>query len=442
VKLVNKLLAQGVEVLRARSAFRTAQGMDYPPGTFVVSLAQPKMGLIRYLLGRTRYPDNEWTRDRDGSPIAPYDMATDTMFEFMGVRVDPVDEPVQTDAEKLTAEVPVEGRLAPGAALYALDGRLNDSFRAVNLLLDSGAVVRRLHAPWRERKAGDFLVSGAEAALREAARRTGVDFTALSEDPGAQARPLERLRVAMYQRYWGGNMDEGWTRLLLEQYGFPYKSVMDAEVKKGGLSSFDVFILPDDSTARITGERREAPGRGPGVEGGPPEEAYPPEYRSGLGDDGVKAVREFVEKGGTLLTFGNASMFPIEKLGLSLRNAVAGRSPKEFWCPGSTLRVRFDNRHPLGWGMPAEGLVVYLRGNPVFEILPSANNERYETVVRYAERDLLESGWLIGEQALAGKPAMVSARLGKGRVVLIGFRAQHRAQTDGTFKLVFNALLR
>ena len=65
------------------------------PGSFVVPLAQPKMGLIRYLLGRTFYPDNEWTRDRDGSPIRPYDMATDTMFEFMGVRVDPVDDGVR-----------------------------------------------------------------------------------------------------------------------------------------------------------------------------------------------------------------------------------------------------------------------------------------------------------------------------------------------------------
>jgi hypothetical protein len=213
---------------------------------------------------------------------------------------------------------------------------------------------------------------------------------------------------------------------------------MDAEIKKGGLrQNYDVFILPDDSTARITGERRERESQS-----APPEEEYPPEYRSGIGDEGVKALREFVEQGGRLVTFGDASMFPIEKLGLRLRNVVAGKSPREFWCPGSTLRVRFDVAHPLGYGMPEEGLALYLAGNPVFEILPSAFNDRYETIVRYADRDLLASGWLIGGQTIAGKPAMICARMGKGEVVLIGFRAQHRAQTHGTFKLVFNALFR
>ena len=437
-KMVNNLLAQGVEVHRARAPFTLSSGMSYPAGTFVVSLAQPKMGLIRYLLGRTFYPDNEWTRARDGTPMRPYDLATDTMFEFMGVRVDPSDEPVRADLEKVTAELTPEGRVPAGAALYALDGRLNDSFRAVNLLLDRGIAVRRFHRPWKDRRPGDFLVAAPAKTLVEIARRTGVDFIPLSADPGEQARPLQRLRIGMYQRYWGGNMDEGWTRLLLEQFGFPYKSVMDAEIKKGGLrQNYDVFILPDDSTARITGERRERESQS-----APPEEEYPPEYRSGIGDEGVKALREFIEQGGRLVTFGDASMFPIEKLGLRLRNVVAGKSPREFWCPGSTLRVRFDVAHPLGYGMPEEGLALYLAGNPVFEILPSAFNDRYETIVRYADRDLLASGWLIGEQTIAGKPAMICARMGKGEVVLIGFRAQHRAQTHGTFKLVFNALFR
>jgi len=437
-KMVNNLLAQGIEVQRARAPFTLSSGMSYPAGTFVVSLAQPKMGLIRYLLGRTFYPDNEWTRARDGTPLRPYDLATDTMFEFMGVRVDPSDEPVRGELEKVAAELTPGGRVPAGAALYALDGRLNDSFRAVNLLLDRGVAVRRFHRPWKDRRPGDFVVAAPAESLAEIARRTGVDFIPLAQDPGEYARPLERLRIGMYQRYWGGNMDEGWTRLLFEQFAFPYKSVMDAEIKKGGLrQNYDVFILPDDSTARITGERRERDGQP-----APPEEEYPPEYRSGIGEEGVQALREFVEQGGRLVTFGNASMFPIEKLGLRLRNLVAGKSSREFWCPGSTLRVRFDVAHPLGYGMPEEGLALYLAGNPVFEILPSAFNDRYETIARYADRDLLASGWLIGEQTIAGKPAMIRARMGKGEVVLIGFRAQHRAQTHGTFKLVLNALVR
>jgi glutamine amidotransferase-like uncharacterized protein len=197
---------------------------------------------------------------------------------------------------------------------------------------------------------------------------------------------------------------------------------------------YDLLILPEDSTAMLTGDRGPDPVRA--------DRAIPPEYRSGFGAEGTAAIKAFVEKGGTLVTLAGASNFAIEKLGLSVRNLTAGRSSRQFWCPGCTLKAKFDCGSPLAYGMPAEGLVVFMQGNPAFDILPSEHNERYEVVVRYADRDLLASGWLLGEETLAKKAAMVSAQLGQGRVLLIGFRVQHRAQTDGTFKLLFNALIR
>jgi hypothetical protein len=447
VKLVNKLLLQGIEIKRSPNGFAVTGGMTYPPSSYVVSMAQPKMGLIRYLLGRTFYPDNEWTRNRDGTPIRPYDMATDTMFEFMGLRVDPVDEAVDATLETLTGAVPVDGRVAAGGSVYAFDRRLNDSFRALNMLLDKGVAVWRVDQQAQGLRPGDFVLSGGSGAvLSGIAKETGVGFTALTAEVKQGAHQIKRLRVGMYQRYRGGNVDEGWTRLLLEQFGFPYTSVMDAEIKKGNLNEkYDLIILPDDSTAGITGERSSV-GAGAGQQGTPTpnraDEEIPPEYRSGIGAEGVKALTAFVEKGGTLVTLGGASSFAIEKLELSLRNVVAGRNSREFWCPGSTLRVKSDATNPLAYGMPTDGLAVYMSGSPVFEITPSAHNEEYEVIVRYADKDILQSGWLIGEQALAKKAAMVAAKYKEGRVILIGFRAQHRAQTHGTYKLLFNALVR
>jgi hypothetical protein len=172
------------------------------------------------------------------------------------------------------------------------------------------------------------------------------------------------------------------------------------------------------------------------------QESTPPEYRSGIGNEGVDALKAFVQKGGTLVTLGGASNFAIEKLGLSVRNVVANKSSKEFWCPGSTLRVKFDNANPLAYGMPSEGLALYLGGNPAFEIVPTEHNEWYETIVTYADGDLLSSGWLIGEETLTKKAGMIAAKYVDGRVILIGFRPQNRAQTHGTFKLLFNALVR
>ena len=124
-----------------------------------------------------------------------------------------------------------------------------------------------------------------------------------------------------------------------------------------------------------------------------------------------------------------------------MRNVLAGKKSTEFWCPGSTLKVKFDNLHPLAYGMPAQGLATFIAGSQAYAIVPTANNEKVETLATYVERDILQSGWLLGEENLAKKAAIVSVQLGQGRVILIGFRAQHRSQTHGTFKLVFNALL-
>ena len=438
--MIDKLLVQGVEIHQAPKSFDTSTGTTYPAGSYVIALAQPKMGLIRNLLGRTFYPDNEWTRNKDGSPMRPYDMSTDTMDEFMGVRVDPIDEPVP-GLHKLTGPARKPGTVAGGAHAYLLDGRLNESFKAVNELLEKGIAVRRVDKPAQSTRAGDFIVAGGTAAVLSAITKdTSVDFNPAPTSPG-ESHEVKRFRIGMYQRYSGGNIDEGWTRWLLEQFRFPATPLMDAEIKKGDLNDkYETIIIPDDQAATIAGERSAARAGG-GEGGGPQTQNYPPEYRSGIGTEGIAALKAFVEKGGTLITLGQATGFAISRLGVGVRNVLADKSTKEFWCPGSTLKVKVNNMNPLAYGMPQDALAVYLSGNPAFDVNPSEHNENFEVIVRYGARDILQSGWLVGEDALTNKAAMVSAKLGKGRVVLIGFRAQHRAQTYGTFKLLFNALI-
>jgi len=435
IKLINKLLIQGVEINRTDREIRTPAGIHYPAGSYFVSCAQPKMGLIRYLLGRTFYPDNDWTRREDGTPIRPYDTATDTMAEFMGVQVDPLDEAPLAGLSRVTAEIAPKGQVERGPHGYWFSGRANDSFTATSLLMDRGVTPNRCDERGGGLEPGDFFFADAPVPLlTEIAGRTGVDFLPLTAAVKVKFHPAKRMRTAMYQRFWGGNMDEGWTRLLLEQFSIPYTTLFDAEIRKGGLEArYDVIIIPDDSIGMITGEREESSRWRP--------DAAPPEYRSGIGPAGIEALKSFVQKGGTLVTLGRACQFAIQKLSLSLRDIAAGRNPKEFWCPGSTLHSTFSTGHPLAYGMPAEGLALYLGGNPVFEIVPGNANENYEVIAAYADRDLLRSGWLIGERVIAGKASVIAARYGRGRVFLYGFRPQHRAQTHGTYKLFFNALL-
>jgi hypothetical protein len=439
-KLINALLNQGIDVQRSASGFARADGMTYPAGSFYVTLAQPKMGLIRYLLGETHYPDNEWTREQDGTPIRPYDMGQDVLAEYMGIKADPLDEAVKADFTKVTSAIVPAGRVTKGPAGYAIDGRLNDAFKAMNLLLDKNVPLKRVDAAGDGLRPGDFIVSGSapDAVVTDIAKTTGVDFTALKTEP-KQAHEIKRMRIGMYQRYRGGNMDEGWTRWLFEQWGFQFKQVYDAEIKKGNLNAnYDAFIFADDSTATITGEPGGGGRGGRGFAG--VADTTPPEYRSGIGADGVEAIRDFVRKGGTLVTLGGATDFAIARLGLPVRNVVEGLSTKDFFVPGSTLRVTIDNTNPLAYGMPAEGLVLF-HYSPAFDVLATGSNSPGDIVVRYADRNVERSGWLNGEKYIAGKTAMASIGYGQGRVVLIGFRTQNRAQTHGTYKFLFNALV-
>jgi hypothetical protein len=163
------------------------------------------------------------------------------------------------------------------------------------------------------------------------------------------------------------------------------------------------------------------------------------QYRSGFGDEGIKALQDFVRDGGTLVTFGESGQFAIERFELPLRDVAAGLPFKQFWCPGCTLGITVDTSATLGYGMPSSALATWLAGSQAYEIQP-AGASTVQTIARIVDRDILQSGWLLGESVVAGKPTMVSVTYGQGKVVLIGFRVQHRHQTHGTYKLLFNAL--
>ena len=433
VKMINILIRSGIEIQKAESDFYV-EDMHYKMGSYVISLAQPKMGLIRNLLVETHYPDNSWTRRPDGTPIRPYDLATHTMFEFMGVRTDAVGVTVEGDLRILEDQETIEGKVPAASVAFIIDGRQNSAFKAVNMLLDRGVELKRLDKPYLEFRAGDYIIEkGSQQVLTDIAIETGVDFMVLNALPADGIHNVKRGRLGLFQRYYGGNMDEGWTRLCFENYSFPYVTVMSGEIIKGDLNKkYDVIILPNDSPEAIAGARSNESRYNP--------EEYPEKYRSGLGNEGIQNLKEFVKMGGTLVAFGNSYEFVVDEFDLEIRNSVNGLNSNEFYCPGSTIRVDIDNTHPLAYGMPDEGLVLF-RSSPAFEIIPSRHNEDYQTIVRYKDENLLESGWLDGEERIAKKSAMVATAYGQGKIVLIGFRTQHRNQTDGTFKLLFNTII-
>jgi hypothetical protein len=236
-------------------------------------------------------------------------------------------------------------------------------------------------------------------------------------------------------------IDEGWTRWVLGRCT-EYESVKDAQVRDGRLSSvFRTIVIPDQTPAAILN----------GYKAG----AMPPEYTGGLGQAGVKALRDFVEQGGTLVCLNRASNFAIEQFKLPVRDVVADISEKEFFVPGSILRIELDTSNPIAMGMPQES-IAWVEDSPVFEVdndergssptvkeglVGKLSSQKVRVIARYpTNKNPLLSGWLLGEKRIRGKAALVEVTLGKGRIILFGFRPQYRGQSLATYPLFFNAI--
>jgi hypothetical protein len=180
----------------------------------------------------------------------------------------------------------------------------------------------------------------------------------------------------------------------------------------------------------------------------------PPEFAGGLGLEGALALKQFVEAGGTLVALDSAADLAVDLFGLGVRNVLKGVPRSDYFCPGGLLQIDVETDHPLAWGLPARA-TVFAENGPAFEedaprdeegeeqpALADTGRPKPKVVARFAEKDVLYSGWLLGESRIAKKGALVEVPLGKGRVVLVGFRAQFRGQSHGTFKMLFNALFR
>jgi hypothetical protein len=230
-------------------------------------------------------------------------------------------------------------------------------------------------------------------------------------------------------------MDEGWTRFILEQYGFDPKTLDNKTLRAGSLgAAYDAIVLPDVAKEVI------ATGRPRREEGAMRYFAeLPPEYAGGLEKEGSAALKDFVEKGGTLVAFSSASEYLIEELSLPVRNGLARAS--EFAVAGSLLRAHVPGDHPVTYGLPRE-VAVFQDEALAFDTVPTGPEMERRVLASYpgAAADVLLSGWMRGAETITRKAAAVAVSYGKGKVVLLGFRPQHRAQTPGTFPFVFGAL--
>ncbi len=430
--LLNVLETGLVEIDRATAPFRVSGLKDVSPpwnqqisedfaaGTYIVRVQQPYGSFAKSMLEIQHYPE---LRETPGGPLKrPYDVTAHTLGIQLGVSVYRSDRPFEANSERVTGIAPGDGRLS-GSGRYWLFSHSNNAFAHLsNRLLAHGVSLFWAPNGFRQEGVG-FPVGTVLASVPEGLdtvellRGLPLEVTRVSRQPQLAWKRVTAPRIGIYQSY-NASMDEGWTRWILEEYEFPYQRLVNQRIRNGNLKSeFDVILVPDQG-ARAIKNGLSSP--------------YPEQFVGGIGDAGMEALRDFAKAGGTVLLLGQASQLAAE-LGLSVRNELEGLSNRDFFVPGSLLRARTNPQHPLTFGLPAEIALMFVRSQ-------AFSFESGISLLDYPGQDLLLSGWIDGEARLVNRSAMAELPLGDGRVILIGFRSQFRAQARATYKLLFNSL--
>jgi hypothetical protein len=90
------------------------------------------------------------------------------------------------------------------------------------------------------------------------------------------------------------------------------------------------------------------------------------------------------------------------------------------------------------WALQAD---VYFDASPVFNITPDANSKgTVKPIAWFPNNKPLRSGWAWGQAYLQDGVAAFVATVGQGKLYAFGPEITFRAQTHGTFKLLFNEL--
>jgi hypothetical protein len=436
-EMVRILQDSGVEVQRARSSFR-ADGATFPAGSWILRAAQPYRAHVKDMMERQVYP-SRFTATGAAEP--PYDVAGWTLPLQMGVRSVAIGDPFKAEEEPVDRVDLMKGGVedVAGAKGFVILNRSNDDFIVLNALTAEKVDLYLLLRPTpadRVFPSGAIWVPKTErsrAVLDRVLPSTSTRAYAVARsfnDPGDRdvVSPLHPQRIGLYQP-WVPSMDEGWTRLVLEKFRFPYQTLHNSDVQAGNLHErIDTLVIPSIAP-RILRE-------------GWAVNDTEPAYTGGLKSEGIDAIHSFVREGGTLVCFGNSCTFAVEELKLPVNDALKGVTTSTFYGPGSIVRLSYSHTEPLASpilaGMPREGSAYFDR-SLAFDVPP---NSSARVLARYSEIGPLESGWLLGPEKLQGKAALVEVPLGQGRVILFAFPPQHRGQTHGTFRLLFNTLFR
>lgn len=437
--MLQRLRMGGVKIYRAEADF-TYRDKQYSRGSYVIPLAQPARSYIKDLFEVQKYPD--LFEYPGGPPSRPYDFTGWTLPLQMGVKAFLSEENIEVQlSESSNFVFDVIPQTLAEAHYYLAEACYNNAFALVNELLKEDIPIYRT-AQKGSSPGGTFVIKnqrGLQKKLSALSQKYRVPLKGSAENPAAKGWKLAQPRLAIYQP-WRANIDEGWTRLVLDNFKFSYSVLHNRDIRSGRLhEKFDVILIPEISTAQLVEGKRNRSDEKKPAEPFIGAARMPKKFSGGIGKKGVQALKDFVTSGGTLITLGKACDFAIDKIRIPAVNVLKKKPRKAYFAPGALLEMQLDTNHPLAYGMEPKTAVRFT-SSPAFRLLP--HNQLSSAVGYFNEDNPLLSGWLIGAPLLAGRTVLAEISAAKGRVILFGFRVQSRAQTYGTFKLLFNAILR
>ncbi|MCU0341243.1 MAG: M14 family metallopeptidase [Spirosomaceae bacterium] len=450
VNFINALLRTGVLIHKATTDF-SVNGKNYPAGSFVVKTNQAFRPHVLDLFEPQDHP-NDFAYP-GGPPVRPYDAAGWTLAYQMGVQFDRFLEDFNGPFERIPYGQlqTATGKTEAGAGGYVLSAVANNSYVAVNDLLAAGVEVSRLPQGAEGAEAGAFYVPAkAKAAVEKAAKEWGVVVKGLTKKP-TNMQKVKPLRIALWDNY-GGSMPSGWTRLLFDQYKFPYKVVHAQELDKGDLrANYDVIVFVRQAISAPSGAV-VASEFGYGGGGGPKADDIPEEFRPWLGrvsaDKTIPQLKKFLQDGGRIVTVGSSANLAYH-LGLPVRNALVEMTAAgterplpndKYYIPGSLLQTSLDSTQAATWGM-SNSTTVYFDASPVFKLSAAAVAKGdIKPLMWFSTDKPLRSGWAWGQSYLRDGVAAFEAPVGAGKLTVFGPEITFRAQSQGTFKLLFNQL--
>jgi hypothetical protein len=427
-QLAHIMQENGIEIREAQTGFH-ANDRDYPAGSWVILMNQPYTSMAKELFEVQRYPAALFTESQKPLDL-PYDVTGWTLPMQMGVRVDPVTDPI-TDEQlahlKIVSDLDSPAAEVQGSGgTFILSHQSNASFRVINDVLAAGGSVSfaqdEVKTPQGMEK-GAIVVSGiSRASIGDLSKKYAVPLSS-ADKATEHVIAVHKARVGLY-RPWDASIDEGWTRWILEQYGYGPISLYNADMRSGGLRDrVDVLILPDMRRQQLMEGFREG--------------IVPGQYAGGLGEEGLDNLREFVRRGGTLIAFNQTAATLLPLLSLPVKDALDGLKSDKFFCSGALLRVELSGDRPVTWGLPSEPIVMFEEG-PAFITQPGFHGA---VLARYPkDSNPLESGLLLHPEAIEDKIAALEVPYGSGRIFLYGFKPQWRGQSHGTYKFFLNAL--